>query len=109
MSHNDLQASTRPVPVHPPPSQRGHDVADQLRLIHAYQEEVTSSPFSHDALELASLWLVGGRKAAERLTQRGVPRWCMWTLGEVQELLAAFGTSVGSLAEAAEALRRTPE
>ena len=55
------------------------------------------------------LWLVSDLAGVRLLLSRGVPRWRIWTLGEVQELLAAFGTSVRSLAEAAEALRRTPE
>lgn len=51
-----------------------------------------------------SLWLVAGKPQAEVLHQRGTPRYCIWTLAEVQSLLEACGTLVQSLEEAARML-----
>ncbi len=53
------------------------------------------------------LWLVLDAPAAGTLTSKGIPRWRIWTLGELQDLFGAFGTPVKTLAEAAETLQVT--
>ncbi len=54
------------------------------------------------------LWLVPSVDASAVLVSVGVPRWRIWTLAELQALLGAFGTSLHSLDQAAEALRSNP-
>jgi len=54
------------------------------------------------------LWLVGDALAARALVIRGVRRSQVWTLGEVQDLVGAFGPLPRSLLEAARAMGETP-
>ncbi len=53
----------------------------------------------------AALWLVSGPAQAEALTARGLPRWRVWTLAEARDLLAACGSTVHTLEEAALAFQ----
>ena len=56
-------------------------------------------PYSH-----APLWLVEGKPQAQALCKHGTPRWCVWTLAELQDFLGACGSPVASLKEAAQVL-----
>ena len=53
----------------------------------------------------APLWLVSGQKQAQALVTRGIPRWRIWTLAEARDLLAACGSPVRTLEQAALALQ----
>lgn len=59
------------------------NVADPLLITVPYSDEV--------------LWLVGDPGQARRVASVGVPRWCIWTLGELQDLLGACGRSVAEV------------
>ncbi len=52
------------------------------------------------------IWLVPGHP--ETLTARGIPRSRVWTLAEAQDVLAACGSPVQSLAEAARVFASPP-
>ena len=52
------------------------------------------------------IWLVWGHP--ETLTARGIPRSRVWTLAEAQDVLAACGSPVQSLAEAARVFASLP-
>jgi len=52
------------------------------------------------------IWLVPGHP--ETLTVRGIPRSRVWTLAEAQEMLAACGSPIQSLAEAARVFASPP-
>jgi hypothetical protein len=52
----------------------------------------------------APLWLVEGKPQAQALCKHGTPRWCVWTLAELQDFLGACSSPVASLKEAAQVL-----
>ncbi len=52
------------------------------------------------------IWLVSG--STEALTAQGIPRSRVWTLTEVQDVLAACGSPVHSLADAARVFASPP-
>ena len=54
------------------------------------------------------LWLVTGKAQAQALTARGVPRWRVWTLGEVNSVLEACGATVDTVAAAVRLLGSPP-
>ncbi len=56
------------------------------------------------ASSLEPVWLVGSTDQAAALVDRGVPRWRVWTLAEVNSLLGACGSAVETVAEAAKFL-----
>jgi hypothetical protein len=51
------------------------------------------------------LWVVPDSMAASVMASLGLPRWRVWTLGEIQALLGCFGESVDTVEEAAAALQ----
>ncbi len=53
----------------------------------------------------AALWLVSGHLQAAALTALGVHRWRVWTLAELNSLLAACGSPVHTLQQAAAVLQ----
>ncbi len=55
-----------------------------------------------------ALWFVHSIAESQALVQSGVPRWRIWTLSELKEVLATCGTPIRTLEEAAWALRSTP-
>lgn len=50
------------------------------------------------------IWLVRSLDQAAALVERGVPRWRVWTLHEVNSFLSACGSPVSTVAEAARLL-----
>lgn len=55
-----------------------------------------------------ALWFVHSGTESQALVQSGVPRWRIWTLLELQDLLWACSSPVRTLQDAVWAFGRTP-